>query len=101
MLKPVPIGFWESERQCTWPQEVIVRLDERVLLKHITIVSKYDRSRRGHRGSSVRRQRHWHLPQARLQEVATARGCQPVWPGRILLPERPSLVDAVPLGRAK
>ena len=44
MLKPVPIGFWESERQCTWPQEVIVRLDERVLLKHITIVSKYDRS---------------------------------------------------------
>jgi hypothetical protein len=43
-LEPVKTGGWENDRYCTWPQEVIIKLDVRTQVSHILIISKEDRS---------------------------------------------------------
>jgi hypothetical protein len=46
MDRPVVIrnGGWENARYCQWPQEIILRLEERTQLQHILIASKENRS---------------------------------------------------------
>lgn len=43
-LQPVKSGGWENDRYCTWPQEVVIKLDVRAQVSHVLIVSKEDRS---------------------------------------------------------
>ena len=43
-LKPPAYGGWETERHCKWPQELIIRLEKRSQVQHITIVCLEDRS---------------------------------------------------------
>jgi len=37
-------GGWENARFCTWPQEVILRMETRAQVSHMIIMSKEDRS---------------------------------------------------------
>lgn len=42
--QPVQRGGWENARYCTWPQEMVIRMNERCQFQHIIIISKEDRA---------------------------------------------------------